>query len=58
MTDLSVRLSSSEPLTKMRGTLPDAPLAMPSQRLESDANWLREALVAPLRMFQPRSREV
>ena len=42
MTDLSARFPSDAPLALApRGTLPDAPLAMPTQRLESDGGTLR-----------------
>lgn len=59
MTDQSVRNMTALDVTAADpGTLPEAPLAMPAQRLEPDASWLREALAAPLRMFQIRSREV
>lgn len=59
MTDESVRpMTTFELAGAERGQLPDAPLAMPAQRLEPDVNWLREALLAPLRVLQIRSREV
>ena len=50
MTDLSARFPSDAPLALApRGALPDAPLAMPTQRLESDGGTLRRlaALLAP-----------
>ena len=59
MTEDSVRLTIGHDMTAAEpGRLPVAPLAMPTQRLEPEASWLRDALMAPLRVFNTRSREV
>jgi hypothetical protein len=50
MTDLSARFpSDAPPDLARRGALPDAPLAMPTQRLEAETRLLRRlaALLAP-----------
>lgn len=59
MTESSARnLTAFDATAAERGELPVAPLAMPTQRLEPEAGWLREALLAPLRVLHIRSREV
>jgi hypothetical protein len=51
MTDLSARFpfDPAARVTAPRGALPDAPLAMPTQRLEAEGRLLRRlaALLAP-----------
>ena len=59
MTDLSERFApgSGIPVVQ-RGSLPDAPLVMPTQMLESSRRGWVTVLVAPLRLLLMPSRGV
>ncbi len=60
MTDLPVYFRPDPALTTAaRRALPDAPLAMPAQRLESGAAFWLDLLTLPLRLLRlPLSRGV